>query len=471
MSVNYEISDIFNYSYTGPVSTTVTGVASALPEISTADFTGTQAVSANGGYFMVNGANNSTLYYVYNDLVGDQSGDPLLSGHTAIPVDTSALTHDTDGGYATEARIQINAVAAGVLTATGPVAEVSTVNTTSVFSALNVAGASTYFRIRAANDEFSYYVWFAKGAATDPAPGGTGIQAFGAATDDPTLATEIAAALAAVNGGTDFNASAVANLVTITNDNGGTTTNIVNGASPVVNLVVATTVQGNDTITITTVATGNTTDITNATTLPWASLLVAVTQQGTGAANANSGLMYRDAANNNEVRILGAGTLGQVLTVTSANVLGWQASGEASTDTTFCVEPGVAQTIPTGALGTFTTLAFVVIADPGSNFSTPTYTAPTAGVYIFHFDVEWSTAAKSNKGSRQVNLRAVSAAANLLTLTEEVNSNKLIAYWQRGSIMRTAASGATFILQVAHNSGSNETIGVGTKWMGSRISF
>lgn len=253
--------------------------------IFTANFTGAQFASTNGEYFLL-GASSTLTYYVWNNVTGAGTGDPNPTGYTALPVDLSAVSPDTDGGYAQTVANAINANAN--FSVTGPVAGVSSIDLSGGVFANLVTGASssTYFTLFSANNETGYYVWFANGTSVDPAPGGlftTGIQcnftplSLGV-TDDETLAGEIVAKLSAL---ADFSASKLVDVVTVTNANGGTTTNVANTGS-VTNLSVATTTAGNNTITITSASSisANAIDNTTNTDDPWSSVSVATVQSG-----------------------------------------------------------------------------------------------------------------------------------------------------------------------------------------------
>lgn len=189
--------------------------------------------------------------------------------------------------------------------------------------------------------------------------------------------------------------------------------------------------------------------------------------------NASTGLLYRDAANADEVRVLLASAVtGQVLTTTGANTVAWDtpAAGNVTTGTEFIVRPTAAQTVTTGALGTFVDVVFgTEILDAGADFATNFYTIPSTGTYVFHFALEWSTVNKTNAGSRQVNLRNDTAVTNLLTLTEQPNPNNGIAFWQRGSVVVSATASDVIKLQAIHDAGTNQDIGTGTRWSGHRI--
>ena len=343
MSVNYEISDIFNYSYTGPVSNTVNQVAAAA-EVFTITTTGAFAGASQGQYFIIYSALNATGYYVWNDTAGDATtGDPAPPGLTEVAVDTSAAAND--GDIAIAIQLAVNALA-------------------------------------------------------------------------------------------DFNATVLGNVVTVTN-----------------------------------AAIGHAYNAANDDLAPWNSLVFAVTTAGSSGPNAGSGLLYRDAANDDEVRILGASaTVGQVLATTATNVIGWQNAAEVATNSEFVVRPTVSQTIINGALGTFTEVVWgTEIYDPGNHFAANQYVAADAGTYQFTAHIEWSTTLKNNKGTRQTRIRNVTTTTDLITVSEAPNSNNAIAFWQHASILAVAAASNAFNVGVAHDATTNQSIGILSRWYGYRI--
>ncbi len=108
-------------------------------------------------------------------------------------------------------------------------AQVETVTTVA-----DVAGSlnSTWFHLFSANNATTYYVWYnINSAGVDPAPGGTGIM-VAAATGASANAIATATA-AAIDPSSDFVATALSNVVTITDSAFGPATAPSNGtASP-----------------------------------------------------------------------------------------------------------------------------------------------------------------------------------------------------------------------------------------------
>lgn len=102
-----------------------------------------------------------------------------------------------------------------------------------------------YLTLSSANDATSYYVWVTVDAAgSDPAPGGTAIGPVALVSGDTTndVATKIAAA---INAEADFSAPAPgANVVTVTNDAAGLTTDAT--AGDIAGASVNVTQQGTD---------------------------------------------------------------------------------------------------------------------------------------------------------------------------------------------------------------------------------
>jgi hypothetical protein len=354
MSKNYAISDIFNYTYTGAVSATVTGVAAAVSEQFTITTTGAQATLAanDGKYFVIYNANDATGYYVWNDF--GAAADPAPSGLTSIAVNTTAVASDA------------------------------------------------------------------------------------------ALATAINNAIVAI-GGANVNFTSIS-------------------------------VVG-DVATIRTTGTGHTTDINNstATIAPWGTIAVATTVQGTGAASASSGFLYRDAANNNEIRVLGASaSVGQVLATTATNIIGWQDPTSAGTGTAFLARPTAAQTIASTALTVYTTVNFGTSTSPGianAAFVSPLYTIPSTGIYYFSTQIEWSVAAKNNKGSRYtaIVLTPGGGETQLVLVKEQVNADKLIAMIQQATIIYNATAAQTIGVRVTQDSTINASVGVESKFFGWRI--
>jgi len=288
-----------------------------------------------------------------------------------------------------------------------------------------------------------------------------------------TLASNFSTTIDAVTG---FRTSVLTNVVTVTNIEGASVTNA--STSDAVELAVVVTTNGvglvtDELVTITNVATGPCTDInnTNATLAPVTSLDVAVTTQGRNAASSSTGLMYRDASNNNEVRLLGASpNVGYVLTTTAANVIAW-ASPSGSNNTAFMAnKTALSQTIANDdLLTTYTTITWNEVIDEGTAFATNVYTVPSTGIYHFGVDLEWSTTTKTNKGERVCRIRNTTSPATLLEVREQVNSDNSIAFWQRLLTIALVSSSQVVAVQVTQNSKSNQTVGVNSQFFGYMI--
>lgn len=196
-----------------------------------------------------------------------------------------------------------------------------------------------------------------------------------------------------------------------------------------------------------------------------------VSSTDTGTANANTGLLYRDAANDDEVRILGpSATVGQVLTITATNVIGWQTP--PTVDTQFLVVPAIAQTITSSALTSFTNVVWgTETLDAGGNFAANAYTLPTDGLYYFCSYLEWAVSNKSNKGERHARIVVDPSGTpvKLVLRKDQPNSNKGIDFFQSLSTLYSGTSAEVIGVQVSHNSGSNEDIGVESQFFGWRV--
>ena len=350
MSVNYKISDIFSYVYTGQISTTNTGAA-ATAEVFTIDTTGAFATSTQGEYFVIYSANDATGYYVWNDTAGNgTTGDPAPPGLTEIAVDTST------------------------------------------------------------------------------------------ATNDAQIATAIHLAIDALG---DFSAPVpVGNVVTVTNAATGPTTNVNNST---------------------------------ATLDPWQNIAVAVTTQGSAAPSSSTGLLYRDASNNNEVRVLGASSnINYVLTTTATNVIGWASPTGSIGSTAFLVRPTSAQTIASSAITSFTTVSWgTEIIDTGSNFAANVYTIPSTALYHFAVILEWATSNSSNKGERRLEIAKDPGGGGetvLVLIKEQPNSDKTITFYQHASIIYNATAAQTIGVRVSQNSGNVLDVGTESRFMGWLLS-
>ena len=348
MSVNYTISDLFNYTYTGPLSTTNTGSAAAA-EISTINTTGGFAGIVGGEYFVIYTTNDATGYYVWFDVTGTDT-DPAPPGLTGIEVDWTVDSVTTDGTLAIAIGARLDAV-------------------------------------------------------------------------DPLFGTPVV----------------VGNLVTVTLTTTGPTTDI---------------------------------NATTATLLPPTGITVAVTQQGRNAASSNTGLLYRDGSNNNEVRVLTASpNAGYVLTTTGANVIGW-ASPSGSNNTAFAADKtALQQTFASDSLlTTYTTVTWNELIDEAPAFASNTYTAPATGIYTFGVDLQWdASASKNNKGQRVVRIRNTATSSTLLEVREQVNADKTIAFWQRLITTRSVTATNTIVVQVTHDASVTQTVGVLSQFYGYMI--
>jgi hypothetical protein len=184
--------------------------------------------------------------------------------------------------------------------------------------------------------------------------------------------------------------------------------------------------------------------------------------------------LYRDTANDNEVRVLAASAVvGQVMTTTAPNVIGWQTPSGVTGQTTFLVRPSAPQPIATSALSSFTTVAWgTETIDTGANFATPVYTLPVTGIYFFAAILEWAVSAKSNKGERHAEIAEDPGGGgeNVLVLVkEQPNSNKLISFYQQLSIMYSGVATETVGVRVSQDSGVTNDIGVQSRFYGWRI--
>jgi hypothetical protein len=194
-------------------------------------------------------------------------------------------------------------------------------------------------------------------------------------------------------------------------------------------------------------------------------------QTSTGSANANTGLMFRDAANDGEVRLIGPGTEDQVLKTTATNVIGW-ADATAFDAGPFRATPALAQAIASTALSTFTTVVWgTETIDPGGNFASNLYTIPIDGVYNFHTTVEWATTSKSNKGERHTRIvEDPGGTPTILTLVKsQPNPDKSITFFQQVSVMYDATLNETIGVQVSQDSGASNDVGVGSQFYGLRV--
>lgn len=195
-----------------------------------------------------------------------------------------------------------------------------------------------------------------------------------------------------------------------------------------------------------------------------------VSTTDTGTANANTGLLYRDAANDDEVRILAAGAVDQVLTITATNVIGWSTpAGDAVQNTPFLVTPTTAQTISTSVLTSFTNVVWgTETLDPGNNFATNVYTLPLDGTYYFATMIEWAPSNKSNAGERHVRIVVdpTGTPVKLVMAKEQPNSNKNIAFYQHLSTLYSGTTGDAIGVQASQNSGGNNDLGVESQFFG-----
>lgn len=198
------------------------------------------------------------------------------------------------------------------------------------------------------------------------------------------------------------------------------------------------------------------------------------TTNTTIAANASSGILYRDASNNDEVRLLlASGTVNQVLTTTATNQFGWMDTQNPTEDTQFLVTPASAQTVASGALTSFTTVVWgSETLDPGNNFASNIYTIPSTGTYFFSAVLEWATSNKTNKGERHARIAEDPGGLTptaLILVKEQPNPNKNIEFYQRLSILYNATAAETIGIQVSHNSGNSEDIGTESQFFGWRV--
>jgi hypothetical protein len=192
------------------------------------------------------------------------------------------------------------------------------------------------------------------------------------------------------------------------------------------------------------------------------------------AANASSGLLYRDAANSDEVRLLlVSGTTNQVLTTTASNQFGWSDPQNIGENTEFLVTPASAQTISSSALSSFTTVVWgTETLDPGTNFAANVYTIPTTATYFFSVILEWGTTNKTNKGERHARIAEDPGGltpVSLVLVKEQPNSNKTISYYQRASIIYSGTAAETIGVQVSQDSGANQDIDTESQFFGWRI--
>jgi hypothetical protein len=329
MSVNYEISDIFNYTYDQAAHPMQVSTGTAVAEVTSISVAGLFANPVvQGQYFTLNSALDATAYYVWMDTAGDATtGDPAPAGLTEIAVNVSAVASDNDIAVA-------------------------------IASAIDLIG------------DFSA-----------PAPG--------------------------------------ASVVTVTN-----------------------------------AATGETTDAAN---VDIAVISITVTAQGYSAsANANTGLMFRDAGNDDEVRLIGPGAVGQVLETTATNVIGWaNPSSEVSTNTDFLAHLAANLTVTSTGLTNYTAVAFdTELFDTGNNYAAGEFTIPDTGIYYFHTQVVWGIANRSNKGQRRVEI-VESLTTAVAQQDSEPGSNKNIPYNQNVTRLVSATAAEAYSVRVAHSAGAS----------------
>ena len=191
----------------------------------------------------------------------------------------------------------------------------------------------------------------------------------------------------------------------------------------------------------------------------------------TGTANANTGLLYRAASNDDEVRVLGpSSTVGQVLTVTATNIIGWQTPTQNTTP--FLVRPAIAQSIASSALSSFTSVVWgTETIDLGSTFAANVYTLPSSGAYFLSAALNWSVSNKSNKGERHARIVQDPAGTPVVLAfrAEQPNSDKTIDFFQTLSTLYNGTAAQTIGVQVSQNSGVTNDIGTDSQFFGWKI--
>lgn len=195
------------------------------------------------------------------------------------------------------------------------------------------------------------------------------------------------------------------------------------------------------------------------------------------SANANTGILYRDAADNDTVKILASSaSTGQVLTTTGANTIGWQAPAATAANTEFLAIPAAAQTINSTGITNYTEVVWgTETIDTGTNFAANRYTLPNTGIYYFSTTIEWSTVNKSNKGTRRVEIVEDPAGLTPVVLQrcdQPPVSNKNLAHYQVCSIMYSGTAAELVAVRVSHSAGAadDQDVGVNSHFMGFQLS-
>lgn len=214
------------------------------------DITTTNGAALSGTYFLINSANNDTLYYVWFNT--GASVDPAVSGRTGIEVTIDAGDADTvvatklanalarypavfetsvlgavvtvtnyDPGYTDSASAGTSGftIPSPIVSGTG---ERVTQEVALVQTVADVAGnlAGKYFTLNTAFDQDQYYVWYrVSGAGSNPAVAGrTGIVVDITTGDTAdTVASVTSVALDAVGSGLKFVTSGATNQLIVTN--------------------------------------------------------------------------------------------------------------------------------------------------------------------------------------------------------------------------------------------------------------